>query len=401
MKKTSKSCTLVLLLALFLPLLPLKAQEKVHKITRDRRANDFYVTQKGLWAKETEKASDNAEAWYNLYKAYRYADFPRVFTDTVYRKEIDQLVKTMGKEVPDSYEYMHVKAWHGGNNTHDLPLLELAHRKSPERPEVLEDLVTHHTLKGNWDKVSTYHKAWYKSAEMPPSLLLAGFNIFQSLEANSILFTFGDNDTFPLWMLQEARGICTNVPVLNASLLQRMEYAKKVLARYKINYEQKELDALHQERPARAEKIAVFVRHIQEMNPDRPVFLSPFAEGDVYAALENELYLVGMAHKYSSKSLDNLALLKRNWYHRMNLDYYNFNVYQDLHPYEASIKKQLHSGYFPAAFTLYKHHRLSGENGKAEILANFIRNLSKGTSKENEVEQYLESLRKETNEDRG
>jgi tetratricopeptide (TPR) repeat protein len=148
------------------------------------------------------------------------------------------------------------------------------------------------------------------------------YNLLQSCRPNSVLFTNGDNDTFPLWFIQEVEHVRTDVRVVNLSLVNTNWYVKQLKThepKLNIGFTEDEINQLEPQ-PWRFKQAVAFkvpnsaitveleprpylkvqdimVLHIVQNNyPARPIHFAVTVSDDNMMGLEKYLIMEGMVY---------------------------------------------------------------------------------------------------------
>ena len=130
------------------------------------------------------------------------------------------------------------------------------------------------------------------------------FNLLAPLEPDAIIFTNGDNDTFPLWYIQTVENFRTDVRVANLSLLETNWYIRQLRdqePRIPINMTDQEIRNL---RPMRMKNGGIFWRRDQAVRKiitesiwERPVYFAVTVPSEIWDPYRKHLEMQGMVRR--------------------------------------------------------------------------------------------------------
>lgn len=389
--KNIKNITFVILLICFgITILPVNAQkpEKVYSVVKQIKSYDWYKTQAKLWKQEINKDSGNTQAWVNFYAANRMARMTDAETWNKekgdYFQDLTEIVDYAKKAIPNTFEYYHIKVWDKGVfDKAQSEIMFKAQKIDPDRIDMITNYVSYYEINRDKENMKKYCTKWFNSNDISSGIINYNYNVLNTLEDNAIIFTNGDNDTYPLWILQYAKGIKKEVGVFNVNLIRIESYRDKLLAENKIpafDYEKFKKDY-----KTEMDYPQAIIRHIIK-NTKRPIYMASTLSSEYYKEYEKDLYLTGLAFKYSESDMDNMALIRKNYEKNFLLDYLKINFTNDL---SESVVAQTNMCYLPALSKLFEHYGLSDETEKQNEVKKLALKIANAAGKEKEVAPWF------------
>ena len=359
------------------------AQEKneVYTIVEERHTLEWNQEQLEIWKKEKDTDDSNANSWYNYYVSARNCRNLTKDKDerATYKALCGEISESLLAKLPESFEANYVKYWQDGNNQKHEEYLLKAVSINPGDRRLFDDLMIRHYRTGDTEKFKEAATNMYEANEFAPSLLNWGYNILSELDENAILFTAGDNDTFILWLAQQAKGIRPDVTIINTSLICLPVFRDPLFEKLGIEAVEGEI---------KQEGKQALYSHIMNNKKGIPVYVSisamhQFSTPEFY---EN-LYLNGLSYKFSTESYDNSSILRRNYEKRYMVDYLKMSFSKHRMDGIALHFQWMYASVLTRLYCLYSD---SEDIEKAKEISDLIKIVAIGSPNEEEILKMIE-----------
>ena len=367
--------------------------QKVYRIVYEQQSNEWYKTQAELWNKEIDKNPQNAEAWHNYYNANRYAHFEDIDSEQK-KKKLAGIIDEMGKAIPGTYEYYLLNYW----NTHDindLTLIKKAYELKPHEPETYYPFIIYNEVNGSQTETDKWLKKLYHSRDISPSLLNYNYNVLMSLEQNAILITNGDNDTYPVWLLQYVHNLRKDVMVLNISMAAIDGYLAIKLKNHHLELDISGLKNKSKQDGEFSKKLFIenLRRKFTENYPEIPIYYALTVYEPFLESIKENLFVVGLAQRFSERRIDNTAIVKKHLDNNFRLDYLKYDWYRE-EMLGHKMMDRMNMNYVVPMIMLAEHYSSSGEEARAREWFEFALSLAKKADNTGAIEEIRTKMEK-------
>ncbi len=380
-----KSFFLIPILILTNVLLFAQEPEQVYSITRLQKDYTYYSQQAHLWEKEIKTSPNDANAWFNYYTAARMNNMFAGKDGARY--DIETIIEDLKAKLPNTFEYHYVSFVQNHRKPEGYEHLKKAYTIDQSRYEPWDSFITKAEIEGDTKTMKTFFEKWYNHKLYSPGITSWNYNVLIGLDKDALLLTFGDNDTYPLWLLQSFKNIRTDVKVVNTSLLMHPPYQEKVFKDLGIPTFEETLEDVGDFQLFRNK----LMEHVLK-NTNRSSYIGISSPASFRKKHHDQLYPIGLAFKYSLDDFDHVAVIRKNYETLFLKDYLKTNLVND---FSQSVVDHMNKQYIPCLTVLYKHYIGSGEKTKANEVKDLLLSIGEKSDKQAEVQSFLAKFNKD------
>jgi hypothetical protein len=291
----------------------LSEPEEQISFAKEDRPLKYYVAQADLWWNELQKDLKNEKSWYNYYRANRNAqgtanwsaDFVKEGPNLMLGEDI---VVVMGEHIPDSFTYNFVRGSTAAVYPGEGKYLLKAYQMNPDFPGLLATVATYATSTHNLALRQEANKEWFKKREFPISLINHAYNTLQSVAENGVLLTQHDNDTYPVWMLQDAKNMRTDILVINIDFLLFDGYRDTIFKQLNVPSFLLEKVDVNEYETNWENVVQHFLIHYKG---DRPIHIGLTVSEKWYKPFIDDLEIGGLTRTFKTQPEFNIKLFER------------------------------------------------------------------------------------------
>jgi len=340
--------------------------------TQDVRSSGYFRTQAADFEQQSKESPASAQAWLNFYKSslFSYYTSSSKTVTAAQQEELDDILNEMKNKVPGSFEYNIAVYINGKNNTGLLPYLVKASELNSSSLDVVEQYLAYYAITGNDSKLKEYVTKHRKVSKYEAFVDEYAYNLLQSVDVNSILFTHGVMDTYPVYNQQLSQKVNTGVEIINIDYLNSDEYRKSISKKLGVTF------SYNGNNYSAAFEIA------SKMKATKSVYFSNAFSKSELKKHEKELSLEGLALKYGDKTTDvpKAELLWANKFKKTQVE--KTTMVDDY-------AKKMANNYLPILLTVYKSYTAAGKTKDAQNAKTLSIKIAKINGNEKQVNELF------------